>query len=131
MSETTRIRISEGGGALNGSALRSNWLQTTKKGIEYHPPPPLSENEEEEGKKNVRIRHMSYPGTILHLIPYWIHYGSPAPQCVRYLGNGAPIREGTGLRAGFAPSVKSSPTTRALGWTFFLSWLGAGGPFPG
>lgn len=65
---------------------------------------------------------MSFPGTILHLIPYWIHYGPPARQRVLYLGNRDPIREGTGLRAGLDLSVKISH--QALGWTFFL--IGAG-----
>lgn len=65
---------------------------------------------------------MSFPGTILHLIPYWIHYGPPARQRVLYLGNRDPIREGTGLRAGLDLSVKIS--RQALGWTLFLSGAG-------
>lgn len=37
---------------------------------------------------------MSFAGTILHLIPYWLDLGPPARQCALYLGNKDPIREG-------------------------------------
>lgn len=43
---------------------------------------------------NKRNNHMSFPGTILHLFPYWLDYGPPARQCALYLGNKDPIREG-------------------------------------
>lgn len=47
-----------------------------------------------------------FPGTIWHLIPYWLDYGPTARQCVLYLGNKDPIREGRGVRAGLGLTVQ-------------------------
>lgn len=64
---------------------------------------------------------MSFPGTILHLIPYWLDYGPPARQCVLYLGNKDPIREGRRVRAGLDLSVQISHQAGTDHWIGLLS----------
>lgn len=66
--------------------------------------------------------HRSFPGTIRHLIPYWLDYGPTAPQRALYLAN--PIREGRGVWVGLDLSVQISHRGRTDHWVglFVLLW---------